>query len=43
METLIQFLNIENMKKMTILLRSTIENAINKNLSKRRSCNHLKV
>ena len=31
------------MKKMTILLRSTIKNAINENISKRRSCNQWKV
>ena len=43
MQTLSQFSNIENMRKVTILLRSTIENAINKNISKRRSCNQLKV
>ena len=38
-----QFSNIENMKKMIILLRSTIDNVINENISKRRSCNQLKV
>ena len=43
MQTLSQSSNIENMKKITILLRSTIKNAINKNISKRRSCNQLKV
>ena len=31
------------MKKMIILLRSTIEDAIVENISKRRSCNQLKV
>ena len=40
---LTQTLNIENMKKMTILLRLTIENAIDENISKRSSCNQSKV
>ena len=43
MQTLSQSLNIENMNKMTILLRSTIKNAIKEHISKRRSCNQLKV
>ena len=43
MQTLSQSSNIENMKKIIILLRLTIENAINKNISKRRSCNQSKV
>ena len=43
MKVLIQTPNIENMKKMVILLRSTIENAIHENISKRRSCNQSKV
>ena len=43
MQTLSQSSNIENMKKRIILLRWTIENAINKNISKRRSCNQSKV
>ena len=43
LQTLNQFLNIENMKKMTILLCWTIENAINENNSKRRLCNWSKV
>ena len=42
-KTLSQSLNIENIKKITILLRSTIENAVNKNISKRRSCNQSKI
>ena len=43
MQTLSQSLDIENMKKMIMLLRLTIENAINKNISKRRSYNQSKV
>ena len=43
MQTLIKFSNIENVKKMNILLRLTIENAINKNISKRRSYNQSTV
>ena len=43
MQILMMTSNIENMKKMTILLRSTIEKAINENISKRRSCNQSKV
>ena len=43
MQTLSQSSNIENMKKMAIVLRLTIENAINENNSKRRSCNQSKV
>ena len=39
MQMLIQTSNIENMKKMAILLRLTIEHAITKSISKRRSCN----
>ena len=35
--------NIENMKKLIILLRLTIENAIKENILKRRSCNQSKV
>ena len=42
-QTLSQSSNIENMNKMTILLRLIIENAINENISKRRSCNQWKV
>ena len=42
-ETLSQFPNIENMAKMAILLRSTIKNAINENIPKRRQCNQSKV
>ena len=43
MQTLSQSPNIENMEKMAILLRSTIENAINENIPKRRPCNQSKV
>ena len=43
MQMLSQTSNIEDMKNMTILLRSTIENAITENISKRRSCNQSKV
>ena len=43
MQRLIQILNTANMKKMTNLLRSTIEKAINENISKRRSCNQSKI
>ena len=43
MQKLIQTLNFENMKKMTILLRSTVENAIVESILKRRSCNQSKV
>ena len=43
MQTLSQSLNIDNMKKMAILLRLTIENTINENISKRRPCNQSKV
>ena len=43
MQKLIQSSNIENIKKMILLLRSTIEDAINENISKRRSCNQSKV
>ena len=39
MQMLSQTSSIENMKKMTILLRSTIENAITKNIPKRRLYN----
>ena len=43
MQSLIQISNIENMKKIIILLRLTIEDAIVENISKKRSCNQLKV
>ena len=43
MQTLSQFLNIENLKKITILLRSTIQNAINEKISERRLCYQSKV
>ena len=43
MQTLSQSSNIENMIKMVILLRSTIENAINEKVSKRCSCNQSKL
>ena len=43
MQTLNQSLNIENMNKIIMLLRLTIENAINENISERRLCNQSKV
>ena len=43
MQSLIQTLNIENMEKMAILLRSTIEDAIVENSSKKRLCNQSKI
>ena len=42
-QTLSQSSNIENRRKITILLPLTIKNAINENISKRRLCNQSKV
>ena len=43
MQTLNRSSNIENRKQMIISLRSTIQNARNKKILKRRSCHYSKI